>query len=151
MSANVNVHRTEFRRHEKSNGANIRLPETLQRPKLPFAQDLASAMDKHPYVVVGLMITVVGIVMAAIVTVALAVIGGMFSVYGTMNAMKAEQTILIQQVAEYRNDVKVLRTYEASVLARQNYIAGLMTPDDQRRLNEYDRANPIPHPPPTKE
>lgn len=148
MSVNVrNVHRAAFRKHEESNGARIRLPGTLQRFQLPFARDFMSATEKHPYIVVGLMITVVGIVMAALVTIAVTVIGGMFSVYGTMNAMKAEQAILVQQVAEYRNDIKVLRTYEASVLARQNYIAGLMTPDDQRRLNEFDRANPIPNPP----
>lgn len=110
-----------------------------------------SAADKHPYVVVGIIVSVVGIVMAALMTIAITVIGGMFSMYGTMREMQAQQAVIIKQQADYANDIKVLRTYEASVLSRQNFIAGLMTPEDQKRLAEFDRANPIPNPPPVRE
>lgn len=151
MSTNVNVHRTAFNKRKEHSGAKIRLPETLQRRPLPFLRDIMSTADKHPYAVVGIIITVVGIVMAALVTIAITVIGGMFSMYGTMREIQAQQTVILKELTTYQNDIKVLRTYEASVLSRQNFIAGLMSPEDQRRLAEYDRANPIPSPPPNRE
>lgn len=102
-----------------------------------------NAADRHPYVAVGIIVSVVGIVMAALMTIAITVIGGMFSMYGTMRAMQTQQETIIKQQADYANDIKVLRTYEASVLSRQNFIAGLMSPTEQKRLGEFDRANPI--------
>lgn len=130
------------------NGAKIPMPETLHRHRLPFVRDIMSTADKHPYAVVGVIVTVVGIVMAALVTIAITVIGGMFSVYGTMREMRAEQTYILKELTTYQSEIKVLRTYESSVLSRQNFIAGLMSPDKQKLLAEYDRANPIVQPTP---
>lgn len=117
----------------------------------PYIEQLVTVSKKHPWGVLAAIVTAVGSVLVAIGTLAVIVVGGMFSMYGTMRELKVQQATIIEQQMVYTNEIKVLRTYEASVLSRQNFIAGLMSQDMQKRLNEYDRSNPVPSLPPVRE
>lgn len=117
----------------------------------PYLGQIIVAAKNHPYAMLIGIVTAVGSVLVAIGTLAVITVGGMFSMYGTMREMKAQQATIIDQQATYVNEIKVLRTYEASVLSRQNFIAGLMSAESQQRLNDFDRANPVPQLPPVRE
>lgn len=143
----VNERRTAFREHERSNGARIRFPQSLQDDEIlsafPFLEDIRVATRRHPYAVIAAIVTaavsVIGAIIGAVVFVAVAG----FQMYGTQQATLTEIRQLRQENAVITSELKVMRTYNTSILSRQNFIAGLMSPDDQKRLNEFDRANPL--------
>jgi len=147
----VNARRTAFRDHEKSNGTNIRWPP-LQGDEIlsafPFLETISVTARKHPYATLAAIVALVGTVLSAIVTACVILFTSFFTMYGTMRELQANQKVFIDNQAVLMSELKVMRTYNASVLSRQNFIAGLMSPDDQKRLNEFDRANPLYQPPP---
>jgi hypothetical protein len=145
----VNVHRREFRQHKAS--PQIDMQETFEveaDDPFPYLEQISVVAKRHPYAMLAGIITAVGSVLVAIGTGVAVVVSSMFTMYGTMTAMQADQKAFIENQAVIVNELKVMRTYNASVLSRQNFIAGLMSPDDQKRLMEFDRANPLYQPPP---
>lgn len=149
----VNARRTAYRQHERSNGAHIDLPEIMQDQAsesdsdpfeaFPYLENIVLTAKKHPYAMLAGIVTMVGTVLVAIASACVILFSSFFTMYGTMREMQAQQKQFIEQQQSLTNELKVMRTYNASILARQNFIAGMMTPDSQRRLNEYDKANPV--------
>lgn len=119
------------------------LQETAQEA-FPYLEKMRVMAQKNPYAMLGAMIAVASIVVAAVVTFSVAIFTGAFLLYGKMSGMEVSQRQILEKLSENENEVKVLRTYEASVLARQNYIAGLMDSKRKEQLNQYDKANPLP-------
>lgn len=103
---------------------------------------------RNPYALIGIMIAIAGIVVAAVVTLAVSVVGGMFIMYGTMR----ENTVLMgsilkkQETIEHRqlDDGKVMRAYESANGKRIEFIVALQSKENQRLINEYDAAHPMP-------
>jgi len=114
-----------------------------------------SAAKQYPYAAIGVMISIAGIVMAAVTVLAVSVIGGMFLMYGEMKqntaTMKENQATMVQilnkqQTIENRqiDDGNIMRAYEAANGKRIEFMVGLMSPDKQRAMNQYNQANPLP-------
>lgn len=110
---------------------------------------LASAI-KNPYAAIAAMIAVASLIVTAIVGVAASMFAAVFIMYGTMNQTTAKLDTVIKQLDENKTEAKVMRTYTASTLSRQNFMVGLMTRDQQRAVAEYDKNNPV-NPPKEKE
>lgn len=100
------------------------------------------AARKHPYAMLAAMISIASIVVVAVTTVAVSIFGGMFLMYGTMRDIQANQAVIIDQQVKVEGQVSVVKTYSASILGRQDFMIGLMTKEQQERVNAYDRANP---------
>ena len=99
---------------------------------------------KSPYAMLTIIVSIASVIIIAVTTLSVSVIGSVFVMYGKMNTLETQQTVIIEQLNENKSELKVLRTYEASVLSRQNYAVGLMGKGQQERMNAYDRSNPIP-------
>lgn len=109
--ADVNEHRTAFRAHERSNGADIRLPRfmdiaqapPLQHPDrwvdwfLPHKETRLMADEANRAGGVFMPWPLLGIVMSLI----LALGGGIIGLYSQLSAM---QTTLIMRDADYRRE-----------------------------------------------
>lgn len=119
------------------------LPKSYQ-DAFPYLEKIAVTAEKNPYTMLTIIVSIASVIVIAVTTLSISVIGSVFIMYGKMNSMEAQQTVIIEKLGTNEQELKVLRTYEASVLSRQNYIAGLMDGKRKQQLNEYDRANPIP-------
>jgi hypothetical protein len=149
MSAKIH----EYLKPTSSNGQNA-ATKTLQGSQqdhastaFPYLEKIQVMAQKNPYAMLGAMIGVAAIVVTAVTTFAIAIFTGAFLLYGKMSGMEVSQRQILEAFNKNEEEVKVLRTYEASVLARQNYIAGLMDAKRKDQLNQYDKANPLPRPP----
>jgi hypothetical protein len=114
----------------------------------PYLEKIGVTARKHPYAMLAGIIGAVGTVLVTIASACVILFSSFFTMYGTMREMQAQQKVFIENQAVLMSELKVMRTYNASVLSRQNFIAGLMSPDDQKRLMEFDRANPLYQQPP---
>lgn len=116
----------------------------LPRPDEPFPylENIMVAAKKYPYAAIGVMISIAAVVISAVTVLAVSIGGGMFLMYGEMKANTALlKTSLDQQVA-IEGQVKVVKTIAQATLARQDFMTGLMTKEQQERVNAYDRTNP---------
>jgi hypothetical protein len=133
---------------QKRHGGNGPLEDSVAEPDTPFPylEDVMAAARKHPYAALGAMIGVAGIVVAAIVTVAVSVFTGMFLMYGTMketttNQIQIQQSLIAIQ-KQQTDDMNAVRAYESNISRRTEFIVGLMTPQQQKSVAEYDAVNP---------
>lgn len=150
----VNVHARVQRAAARINGEEISLQdaldiiETKPDPPYPRLEALLTTASKYPVAAIGVMVSIAAIVVGMVVTLAIAVIGGMFVMYGTMNQTTAKLDTVIKALDEAKTEQKVMRTYTASTLSRQNFMVGLMTRDQQKAISEYDKGNPVVNPKP---
>lgn len=143
----VNVHRRDFRQHKAAPQINLLDDDTVPRDDIhaafPFLEQISVTAKKHPYLTLAGIVALVGTVLSAIVGACVILFSSFFTMYGEMRETRAELKSLRSDIAIYVSEAKVSRTYSASVLARQNFIAGLMSKEAQQRLAEYDRVNPV--------
>ena len=136
----------------RSNGGGISLQEALEvietqpEPPYPPLEAILTTARKYPLTAIAIMVSIAALVVGAVVTLAISVIGGMFLMYGTMNQNTAQLATISKQLEENKTEQKVMRTYTASTLSRQNFMVGLLTRDQQRAISEYDKNNPINQP-----
>src|SRR5262249_24043049 len=90
-----------------------------------------------------IIVSIASVVIIAITTLSVSVIGSVFIMYGKMNTIEAKQETIIQRLDKQYNEDKLTRTYNATVLSRQNYMVGLMDGKQQQKMTEYDKANPV--------
>lgn len=119
----------------------------------PFLETLPVTAKKHPYAtlitIVGAVATVVSTVVGAVVFVAI----GAFTMYGTQRETLSELKALRQDYTEVStrlaaiqkqqtDDMNAVRAYASNDARRTEFIVGLMTPTQQRAVNQFDRSNP---------
>lgn len=106
---------------------------------------------KNPYAMLSVIVGIAAIITAAIVTLSISIIGAVFIMYGTMNRMQEQQAGILKELsaiqAQQKDDGNAMRAYEAANGKRIEFVVGLMSPQQQSRMNEYDRTHPIPLPP----
>lgn len=152
MLTNATNQVTPISRNGKAS-TEIPLPESLQAEStaihraFPYLEAIAVTAKKNPYAMLTIIVAIASVVIIAVTTLSIAIIGSVFIMYGKMSAMEVQQKSILDELVANKQEVKVLRTYEASVLSRQNYIAGLMDNNAKKQLNQYDIANPIPRVP----
>lgn len=145
----VNEHRRAFQQHKQGQPSGA-LHEILDQPDEPFPylEKMTVVVKKHPYAAIGAMISIAAIVISAITVISVSIGGGMFLMYGEMNRNTAlmQQILTKQEVIETRqlDDGKVMRAYEAANGKRIEFMVGLMTKEQQERMNNYDRIHPSP-------
>lgn len=153
--SNVHTHNIEGarRRLRPTNGKQgiLQEPEAPDGNAFPYLEQIVVAAKQHPYAMLAAMISVASIVIVAVVTVAVATFTGAFLMYGTMRDIQAKQEMIIRDVAETKGQVSVIKTLSASTYARQDFMVGLMTKENQERVNAHDRNNPRPLPPALKD
>lgn len=145
-------------------GRNNRHPISLQETKhrdsgpleldlepdtpFPYLETIVTAAKRYPHAALAAMISIASVVIAAVTVLAVSVIGGMFLMYGEMRQNTALMGDILkkQQVIETRqlDDGKVMRAYESANGKRIEFVVGLMTKEQQQRMNEYDRTHPAP-------
>ena len=152
-NSDVNVRRIEQARERAGVTSDLeQLQDTLLRPQdaesFPYLENLMAAARKYPYAALGAMITVAGIVIAAIVTVAVSVFTGMFLMYGTMKETTTNQiqiqNALIAIQKQQTDDGNAIRAYESNRARRTEFIVGLMSPENQKAIAQWDAVNPAP-------
>lgn len=150
-SDNVNV-RTHGIRAATRNGGTGQLvdievqhgePELQeQKQPLPYLEDVMVIAKKYPYSALGIMIAVASVVIAATVTIGVAMFTAFFLMYGDVRAMKADQATMLKEIAEVRGQVQVIKTIHSATLARQDVMTTLMSKENQETVNAYDRTRP---------
>lgn len=150
---NVNAQRTTYKEHKNGKGVFTVLQETFDGPGSPFPylEDLMNTAAKYPYSALGAMIAIASVVIAAVVTVSVAMFAGVFLMYGSMREIQANQRVLMDTVVEVKGQVSVVKTIAQSGLARQDFMIGMMTKEQQEAMNAYDRTHPRPLLPETSE
>ena len=109
----------------------------------PYLEDLGMVARKHPYAMLTAIISIATVVMICVTTLGVSIIGGVFIMYGSMRSIETQQTAILSRLDQQDNENKLTRTYNATVLSRQNFMVGLMDPKQQKQMNEYDKANPV--------
>lgn len=94
-------------------------------------------------------------ILAILVTIALALIGSGFWLVSSVTEMKTNLAIIqqnqIEAKAENLSNLKLMTAYATNETNRINFLTGMLTADQQKRLYDYDRANPRPALPTVKE
>lgn len=124
--------------------------ETETDETFPRLEAFLMTLRKNPYAAIGVMIAIATLVITALSAVAVSMFAAIFMMYGTMNQSTAKLDVVIKTLDEAKTEQKVMRTYTASTLSRQNFMVGLMSRDQQKAVAEYDRNNPI-NPPAEKD
>lgn len=101
---------------------------------------------RNPYAMLTVIVSIATVVIICVTTLSVAIIGGMFIMYGEMKGIRADSAAISKMLDKRETEDKVTRTYTASVLARQDFMVGLMTAKQQTQVNSYDRSNPIRRP-----
>lgn len=153
---NVDVHQRTLRAARRT-GTGERQQDSLDWPvdkaepeqdAFPYLEQMSVAARKHPYAALGAMIAVAGIIVAAIVTMAVAVFTGMFMMYGTMRETTANQVQIQQSLMaiqkQQTDDMNAVRAYASNNARRNEFIVGLLSRQSQAAIAEWDRANPRP-------
>lgn len=162
MGSQVNVHTRSIRAAQR-NGSTGELSEIERvaaahaKPDspFPFLETVVKSVKDYPYAALSAMIAVAAVVISAVTVLAVSIIGGMFLMYGEMRqntaTMKENQATMAQildkqQTIENRqiDHGNIMRAYEAANGKRIEYAVGLMSKADQRAMNEYNKANPMP-------
>ncbi len=148
----VNVRRLEQARARARASSDLEQGTGFEREDdilaaFPYLEKIGVTARKHPYAMLAAIIGAVGTVLVTIASACVILFSSFFTMYGTMREMQAQQKVFIENQAVLMSELKVMRTYNTSVLSRQNFIAGLMSPEDQKRLMDFDRANPLYQPP----
>lgn len=113
------------------------------------------AAKRHPYAMLTAMISVAGLVIVAVTTLAVSIITGMLLMYGQMRENTAEvrsNTALMVTILKKQDSIEAaqtaqgnaIRAYEAANGNRLGIIVGLMSPSSQRAYTAYSQANPMP-------
>ena len=136
-------------RHDASPNGNSDANKDLQEPldahsAFPYLEKISMTAKKNPYAMLTIIISIASVIVIAVTTLSVSILGSVFVMYGKMSAMENQQQVIIEKLTTNDSELKVLRTYESSVLASQNYAVGLMDSRQQERMNSYDKANPIP-------
>lgn len=94
-------------------------------------------------------------ILAILVTIALALIGGGFWLVSSVTEMKTNLAVIQasqrEAKAENTSNLKLMTAYATNETNRINFLTGMLTVDQQRRLYDFDRANPRPELPTVKE
>lgn len=139
---NIEGARRKFRPTNGKQG-NLHGPEAPPDDNaFPYLEQIIVAAKQHPYTMLALMISVAGIVIAAIVTVSVALFTGVFLMYGTMRDVQAKQEVIMEQQSETREQVNLVKTVYMTTLARQDVMLSLMSKESQQQMQAFDRANP---------
>lgn len=156
MRAELDVNVTRARQNAgKRNGVSGSLQdivheheETQPDSPFPFLEVALKKAKDSPFVVIGIMISIAAIIVGAVMSLAVGFGIFLFNMNGTMHEVKAQQTVILEQLAKTQGDVEnngnVMRSYEAANGKRSEYQIGLMTRDQQRAMNEYDQSHPLP-------
>lgn len=152
--ADVDV-RTHGIRAAKRNGGTGRLqdfegergePGSTDTP-LPYLEDIMGVASKYPYSALAAMIAIAGVIVAAVVTLGVAMFTGMFLMYGQQARSETKLDTVLQRQTQMEGQISVIKTIYMSNLARQDVMITLMPKSEQEQMNAYDRANPrIPMP-----
>lgn len=125
--------------------------ETQPDSPFPFLEVALKKAKDSPFVVIGIMISIAAIIVGAVMSLTVGFGIFLFTMNGTMHEIKAQQsTILDTQSAIIKQQVEdgnAMRAYEAANGKRAEFMVGLMSRDQQRAVNEYNQANPIPRMP----
>src|SRR5215813_639337 len=105
----------------------------------PYLERIGMVAKKNPYAMLTIIVSIASVVIIAITTLSVSVIGSVFIMYGKMNTIEAKQETIIQRLDKQDNEDKLTRTYNATVLSRQNYMVGLMDGKQQQKMTEYDK------------
>lgn len=156
---NVNAG-TRRQRIAERNGASATLQgfehsqEDQQSPTsaaFPYLESISVTAKKNPYAMLTIIVSIASVLIIAVTTLSISVIGSVFIMYGTMTKMQQQQSTIIDQLAavqkQQSEDGNAMRAYEAANGKRIEFVVGLMTPNQQARMDEYDRTHPIPLPP----
>lgn len=161
-----NVANVNARRHAqgagKRNGSTGELSD-LEREysqikpdsPFPYLETIVTAAKKYPHAALAAMISVAALVISAVTVLAVSIIGGMFLMYGEMRqntaTMRENQATMVQilnkqQTIENRQIEagNIMRAYEAANGKRIEFIVGMMSPNQQRAINAYNKSNPLP-------
>ena len=120
--------------------------DTLQenaQEAFPYLEKISMTARRNPYAMLTIIVSIASVVVIAVTTLSVSIIGSVFIMYGKMNKMEADQAVIIKSLDKRETEDKVTRTYEASVLSRQNYMVGLMDGKQKAAMNAYDKSNPI--------
>ena len=98
--------------------------------------------NKYPYSALAAMIAVASLVVGTIVTLGVAGFTGAFLMYGEMTNTRAKLDNILEQQVEIKGQVSVIKTIHQATLARQDFMNGLMSKENQDALNAYDRTHP---------
>ena len=147
---NVNV-RTHSTHAAQRNGGTGQLadveaqhgePEPPNPSPLPYLEDIMAIASKYPYSALAAMIAVASLVVGTIVTLGVAGFTGAFLMYGEMTNTRAKLDNILEQQVEIKGQVSVIKTIHQATLARQDFMNGLMSKENQDALNAYDRTHP---------
>lgn len=157
MRAENKVHERHVqaaRQRTGQNGDFSQLPDSLHLRRadddpfeyFPYLERIMAGVRKYPYAALGAMIAIAGVIIAAVVTLAVSLFTGMFLMYGQLRETTAKQeqiqSTLMAIQKQQTDDMNAVRAYESNVSRRTEFIVGLMTPANQRSVAEYDRGNP---------
>jgi len=141
-----NVLSHELKAKTGHNGHSELLQETFHAEPsssaFPYLEEVIVAAKKHPYAMLAAMISIASLVVAAVVTVSVALFTGVFLMYGTMRDIQAKQVTILEQQAETRGQISVIKTVHMTTLARQDIMVSLMSKESQQQIAVFDKANP---------
>lgn len=87
-------------------------------------------------------------ILAILVTISLAVVGGGFWLVSSITEMKTNLAAIQQNQRDdrqiYTSNLKLMTAYATNETNRVQFLTGLLTPTQQRQIFEYDKANPRP-------
>lgn len=147
---NVDVHTRALRAADRTINGNGKMPTILHGddPPFPFLEVLVKQAKDSPFLVVGIMISIAAIIVAAVMSLTVGFGIFLFTMNGTMHEIKAQQSTILVQQAKLQSDVDstgtAMRAYEAANGKRIEFMVGLMTQSQQRAVNAYTMANPLP-------
>src|SRR5262249_21137746 len=120
----------------------------------PYVEDIMSVARKYPYAALGAMISIAGIIIGALVTIAISIFIGMFAMYGEMKATTANQVAIQAALGaiqkQQTDDMNAVRAYASNNARRTEYIVAMLSPEGQRRIAQWDHDNPQPELPGVK-
>lgn len=138
---------------ESDAGGFVRYDQDDPILTLPIVEAVTVTAKKHPYAVIAAIVTAAVTVISTIVGAIVFVAVGAFTMYGTQRETLTELKALRQDYTEVStrlsaiqkqqtDDMNAVRAYASNDSRRTEFIVGLMTPTQQRAVNQFDRANP---------
>lgn len=117
----------------------------------PFLEVMLRKAKDSPFVVIGIMVSIAAIIVGATMSLAVGFGIFLFNMNGTMHELKQQGATTITELAAIKKqqteDGNVMRAYEAANGKRTEFMVGLMTPESQKAMNDYDQSHPLPRMP----
>lgn len=96
-----------------------------------------------PYAMLAIMVSLLAVVAAACVTVALAALGAGFWLVTNVTEIKTKQDAMMTEIQAQRVEIGGVRAYANRTYAETLVMKGMLPEKHQQRIDDWERDNPV--------